>query len=343
MSLFHRSLVDRVELVDIEPTKWMACKAVLGAIANHANEEEADLSWPGVELLMLETGASESVVVRTTTLLHNRGWIVKKRRSGTSNLYRLNVAKLKAHQVKRSGPQPVFMAKHLEGMALPGEDSNQLTAKPSARRSTARSRASRASDQPTRQIDVKESSDRRVEHVKSTSPSGQIDDLSVSEPSVNRHLSIDAREDGPTDGSTSLESKNSPAAPEWALGLVLGLDYGPSQKRPSRKQAQELAGLVAAARDVHGLSEAEIVRHCRLTLRDATSNAVAYLRNGLVDHLPEPAPVRPAQAARPQVDGSAPEDLASRADFLPSRMRSPQAAQASAARRGTRRLKGKAS
>lgn len=185
MSHFHRALVDRVELVDIEPTKWMACKALLGAIANHANEQEADLSWPGVELLMLETGASERVVVRTTTLLHAKGWIVKKRRSGTSNLYRLNVAKLKAHQVDRGAAQPVFMAKHLEGMTLPGEDPNAPVAVRRPTRSTSRQRAKQGSEQPTRRFGVSQTPDRHEGHADLAGASRQIGDVIISEPSGN--------------------------------------------------------------------------------------------------------------------------------------------------------------
>lgn len=327
MSHFHRALVDRVELVDIEPTKWMACKAVLGAIANHANEQEADLSWPGVELLMLETGASERVVVRTTTLLHAKGWIVKKRRSGTSNLYRLNVAKLKAHQVDRGTAQPVFMSKHLAGMALPGENLTALAATSKPKRSTSRQRAAQASDQPTRQIGVKEQAcdqptrqfgvletpDWREEDANLACASRQIGDVIISEPSGNSHLSIDAREDGATDGRASAEDKPSPQAcaepPAWAIDLVREFDFGTNQKRPSRKQLRELAGLVAAARNVHGLSEAEIVRHCRLTIREATSNAVAYLRNGLLEHLPEPVPRTDPPADTPDLGCSTPKPV----------------------------------
>jgi DNA-binding transcriptional ArsR family regulator len=190
VSIFHTALVDKVELVDIEPTKWMACKAVLRAIANHANEDEADLAWPGVELLMLETGGSESVITRTTALLAKRGWITKKRRSGTSNMYRLNVRKLQEHQADRGEAKVVFMAKHLAGLEFPGEDLTHIThrGKPVVRgRSTARERAQKKhADQPTRQIDVLDTSDCRDHHVDPTSASGQIDDLAVSEPGDNK-------------------------------------------------------------------------------------------------------------------------------------------------------------
>lgn len=229
MSNFHTALVDRVELFDIEPTKWMACKAVLRAIANHANEQEADLAWPGVELLMLETGASESVIVRTTTLLAKKGWITKKRRMGTSNLYRLNVVKLQEHQAQRSAPQPVFMAKHLPGMEFPGED---LKAGKSGvtGRSTARERAAKRSDQGKRQSDVSDTANRRASHGKSTGARRQSGDQTVREESENSQANSDpsagAQESArPSDQEAGPNTKaNSKARPEGpAADLLRGL------------------------------------------------------------------------------------------------------------------------
>ncbi|WP_194838887.1 hypothetical protein [Nocardia sp. XZ_19_369] len=155
MSNLHTALVDRVHLVDIESTKWGACKAVLRAIANHANEAEADMAWPGVELMMLETGLSESVIVRTTGLLARTGWIRKWRRFARSNMYRLNMSKLRSHQVARPSPRVVHMGEHLPALLFPGEDITELLPAgqpaPAAPprfcvpgRSTARARAAKA-------------------------------------------------------------------------------------------------------------------------------------------------------------------------------------------------------
>lgn len=146
MSYWHESLVKRVELFDIAPTKWAACKAALKSIAAHANESEQGLSWPGVELMMLETGMSESTVCRATDVLAKAGWITKKRRNSTSNIYRINVAKLQANQVEREAPPATHMAKFLPDLLFPGENIDQLTAheKPKVRgRSTARERLAR--------------------------------------------------------------------------------------------------------------------------------------------------------------------------------------------------------
>ncbi|MFE3229820.1 hypothetical protein [Nocardia sp. NPDC059228] len=151
MSNFHTALVDRVHLVDIESTKWAACKAFLRCVGNHANEEEHDLAWPGLELMMLETGMSESALSKTGTLLDKMGWVVRKRRFGKSNMYRLNIAKLQQHQVARPDPKAVHMAEHLPDMLFPGEKFEDLVdagaladGKPLVPgRSTARQRAAR--------------------------------------------------------------------------------------------------------------------------------------------------------------------------------------------------------
>jgi hypothetical protein len=101
---------------------------VLRCIAEHANEASADTAWPGVELMMLETGCSESVIVRTTGLLAKSGWITKTRRFGTSNLYRLNMAKLRAHQITKPAPKAVHMSEHLPALLFQGENLTELVA-----------------------------------------------------------------------------------------------------------------------------------------------------------------------------------------------------------------------
>ncbi|MFR9753974.1 hypothetical protein ACL02S_23445 [Nocardia sp. 004] len=132
MSHLHEALVKRVHLVDIPATRWHACKSVLRCIAEHANEASADTAWPGVELMMLETGMSESVIVRTTGLLAEHGWITKTRRFGTSNLYRLNVGKLRAHQVTKPAVKAVHMSEHLPALLFPGEELGELVAEVAA-------------------------------------------------------------------------------------------------------------------------------------------------------------------------------------------------------------------
>ncbi|MFD9950996.1 hypothetical protein, partial [Nonomuraea sp. NPDC059022] len=82
---------------------------------------------------------------------------------------------------------------------------------------------------------------------------------------------------------------------------MLDLDYG--QRRPTTKHAAQLARLVAAARDEHGLSESEIRQHCRATLQAAKTSPVPYLLGGLApDRLPMPRPrsvAKPSTATRP--------------------------------------------
>ena len=126
MSNFHTALVDRVHLFDIEPSKWAGCKNMLHCIANHANEDEHDLAWPSLELMMLETGMSESALTRNGNVLHDTGWVIRSRRFGKSNMYRLNIAKLQQHQVARPDPKAIHMAKHLPTMLFPGETLEEL-------------------------------------------------------------------------------------------------------------------------------------------------------------------------------------------------------------------------
>ncbi|WP_107661237.1 hypothetical protein [Nocardia suismassiliense] len=186
MSHLHEALVTRAHLADIPSTRWHACKSVLRCIAEHANEASADTAWPGVELMMLETGMSESAVVRTTTLLAAHGWITKTRRYGTSNLYRLNMAKLRAHQIAKPAPKAVHMSEHLPALLFPGEDLHALVAElptPGARprpgphrslvpgRSVAAVRAARrnAAAEPVHPIvDLTEEPQVRISHVDST-------------------------------------------------------------------------------------------------------------------------------------------------------------------------------
>ncbi|QYN17589.1 hypothetical protein [Amycolatopsis sp. DSM 110486] len=213
MSNFHLSLVDRVHLFDIESTKWLACKAVLHAIANHANEAEADLAWPGVELLMLETGGSESVIVRTTTLLAKKSWITKKRRPGTSNLYRLNVAKLAAHQEERAAPRAVFMAEHLQGMEFEGEDLSKILKPQVKGRSTARHRAKKRADQRTRRSDVLDTSDRPDEHVNLTSKP-------LEKPSVKPTDGLASRRGREAGASRSTKPVDAETTQQFSVGEV---------------------------------------------------------------------------------------------------------------------------
>jgi hypothetical protein len=89
----------------------------------------------------------------------------------------------------------------------------------------------------------------------------------------------------------SIERPTDSAPPaDWATELIAGLDYG-KFRRPSRDQAAELAALVRSAHAEQGLTAAEIRRHCRVSLNQATRSGVAYLRGALApEHLPVPAP-----------------------------------------------------
>lgn len=189
MSNYHVNLVNRAELSDIDKTKWAACKNVLRAIADHANEAEADMAWPGVDLLMLETGCSRSVISKTTTLLAKHGWISKKRRSDASNIYRINVKKLRDHQVDRGDANAVYMAQHLPGMEFADEAGATAPRQHKSARTTTRSGTRRKSKQGraqgTCQIDTSDMSNRYIGHVDLTHRTCQIEHLTLIELSRN--------------------------------------------------------------------------------------------------------------------------------------------------------------
>lgn len=244
MSINLVNLVNRARLDDIPTTKWAACKNVLRCLADHANESEGDLSWPGVELLMLETGCSESVIQRTTDVLAKHGWLNKRRRAGTSNLYRLNRSKLQRHQVDAPRPASVFMSEHLAGMEFAEEATDNPTKPVETGRSTSRERDRQRRAQRTRQIDGSDTSNRRERHVKSTVPSRQIDALTISEPSGN-HQPTNQGADG------SDDAPDSEAGPD-----VVGWSEAPQEEEQTTNGtdsdgARLLRGIGISERAVH--------------------------------------------------------------------------------------------
>jgi DNA-binding MarR family transcriptional regulator len=74
-------------------------KPVLLAIANYSDAQ--GYCYPGIDTLAFDTGYSEPTVKRARKRLEDEGWLLKKRRYSTSNLYRLNLAKLEVAQVDR--------------------------------------------------------------------------------------------------------------------------------------------------------------------------------------------------------------------------------------------------
>lgn len=284
MSNYHVNLVDRATLEDIPSTKWLAAKSVLRAIAEHANEAEADMAWPGLELLMIETGASESVITRTTNLLAKHEWISKKRRGNSSNLYRVNVAKLKEHQVDRPVAGTVHMGEHLAGMEFAGEEAASSGA-PSSGRSTARGRAQQRRTQATRQIDESESSNRRERSVKSTGAIRQSDDRTIREPVGNPHSSTAReRDEAPTETCSAAEQwmdgdvsdndgTNSPEAS--ALELIQSVIPHGHGGYNAKSNHDHAVAAVVAAREV--LTDSEITQVLGYGL-DAVRNPAALIR-----------------------------------------------------------------
>jgi predicted transcriptional regulator len=103
------------------------------------------------------------------------------------------------------------------------------------------------------------------------------------------------------EGMTGASAPTPEKPAEWARQLVAELNYG-RHRRPTIEQAAELASLMCAAHDDHGLSVPEIRKHARKALDDARKSGVPYLQGALKpDRLPVPAPTN-AEAA-PPVDG----------------------------------------
>lgn len=126
MSNFHTELVRRVELNGISRNLTGTCKNVLTWIAYHANEEEADIAYPGIETLELETGLGRRAIIRATEELAKHEWITKRRRSGTSNIYRINVRKLRQNYLPKAPSKINKLIQELPGLTFSDETETDI-------------------------------------------------------------------------------------------------------------------------------------------------------------------------------------------------------------------------
>jgi hypothetical protein len=254
-------------------------KPVLMAYANYA--DESGYTWAGIELIAFDTGYGKTAVVDARAELIAAGWLATKRRFGTSAITRLNLAKLADAAVDRGDRTRIKTELEFE------EEESAGGAQRTATRSIEPTSGSRTA--------ATRSSNNRPAAVGTTATRSQ----SISDSSENS--SIEGAE------GDSPEAKPEPAA--WALELIAGLDYG-RHRRPTKRQAGELAALLEAAVAEHGQSRTGLARHCRAAVSEATKNAVAYLRGALEgDRLPVPSRAASAPSAAAQ-NGAAEEPAA---------------------------------
>ena len=270
-------------------------KPILMAYASYA--DEAGYCFPGVETIAWDTGYSVPTVVRVRRELVAGNWLRSKRRFGTSAGTRLNLVKMAAEAVDRGDRTKIKPEFEFEEETAGHAQSDQADLNVS---------------------DADSRSDQRDlnDQIREICTTDQADHLSISYPSVDP--SVEERTDGRT-----LDPE------DWALRLIADLDYG-RHRRPSRKQAAELARLVEAAH-AGGLTPVEIRRHARATLNAAVRSGVSYLRGGLQpERLPMPKPAGHSEQQRSANDDTVTSDNLSADDllsrglpeaFLPSRFR----------------------
>lgn len=257
-------------------------KPLLLAIANYADEQ--GYCYPGIDTLAFDTGYSEPTVKRARKRLEDEGWLLKKRRWSTSNLYRLNLAKLAASQADRQPASDFSGAlEFVESAGQAQSDHSDLTGELTAPQSDHCDLSSRITVIP------------RID---------QSDPLSISEPVRDPSIEGGAPQlrilDGGRDGGTECPSTPTQPSVE-ALELVTSLEFG-SHVRPTAREATDLARLVDAARD-GGLPLVEVKRHAQAKVNQAKTNAVSYLRRGLAaENLPIPTAISAAAPPRASPD-----------------------------------------
>lgn len=81
-------------VMDCDGFKKPAMKLLLIALADRA--DEAGISWPSRDDLVLRTGLSLSTITRTARALEAAQWIQRKQRKDASTVYRINTLKVTA-------------------------------------------------------------------------------------------------------------------------------------------------------------------------------------------------------------------------------------------------------
>ena len=284
MTYHHASLVS---LLDPEQTPELTASviAVLKVHAWHANESA--LSWPLISTIQRETRLSPMSITRAHRVLEQHGWIVRKRRHGTSTIYRLNVAKLERHRVplvSRTDP--------LADLLFPDERDNERDKEaPSYPQGDAASRTPADlhihhsdGDMPSprwkRSITVMGSPHHRDgENLQGTSKES-LPPSSLSSPS------------SPQEGGGGGDLPAGGGVPEGASSeaweFVRGL---PWERVPTRAQQARLAALVARA-FAAGWTSSTLRRY--LTAELAGARSLYAVWTSRLEQLPEAPPAAPA-------------------------------------------------
>ncbi|MEU9578821.1 helix-turn-helix domain-containing protein [Streptomyces chilikensis] len=154
--------------------------------------------WPGEDRLAACTGMSASTVRRTKKKLIDKNLLKSKRRAETSNLARVNLPLL----ASMARPEKTFDDNEMERLSFDGAasktGSDLRTGQPDLS-------PSQAADLRTVQSDLMDRSDCSVGQVNLTSPMGQSDLESISDPSevtISRPSFPDAGDDTAADGQT---------------------------------------------------------------------------------------------------------------------------------------------
>lgn len=227
MSNHHTEQVRRARLDDIPTRQQGTCKHVLGWIAYHASEEEADIAYPGIETLELETGLRAKAIVTATETLAAHEWISKKRRLGTSNIYRLNMRKIREHKVPKEPSKVAKLIDELPGLGFshepePGSDANPDPTE--AEPDPSENSYPQADDQQTCPQNTSDMSSEHGGNVLTTPPGCSHDTQTIREPSAEHQptnhdrdgwLDVDQQSDGKDGGET-----------EPSAGYVLLADLG---------------------------------------------------------------------------------------------------------------------
>lgn len=282
MTYHHASLVS---LLDPEQTPELTASviAVLKVHAWHANESA--LSWPLISTIQRETRLSPMSITRAHRVLEQHGWIVRKRRHGTSTIYRLNVAKLERYRAPlapRTDPLADLLFPDERDQKAPSYPQGDAASRTPADLHIHHSDGDMPSPRWKRSITVMGSPHHRDgENLQGTSKEHPSSSLSSSAPQQPT-----PQESG-GGGGGDLPAGEEVVTPE-AREMVRGL---PWERVPTRAQQARLARLVARA-FAAGWTSSTLRRY--LTAEVAGVRSLYAVWTSRLEQLPEAPPAAPA-------------------------------------------------